>query len=64
VPEQLRLEELRGDRGAVDGDEATKGRWLRLLCWWIARANTSLPVPLSPFNKTVALLSAMRATKS
>ena len=43
---------------------ATKGRWFRLLCWWMARASTSFPVPLSPLSSTVALLSAIRATRS
>ena len=37
---------------------ATKRCWRRGLVWWIARATTSLPVPVSPVMSTVAPLGA------
>ena len=55
VAEQLALEQLAGDRGAVDGDERPRGA---AAVAWMARATTSLPVPVSPVSSTVASLSA------
>ena len=43
---------------------ATKAWWRRPDCAWIARASTSLPVPLSPVSSTVALYSAARSSSS
>ena len=37
---------------------ATKRCWRRGLVWWMARAITSLPVPVSPVMSTVAALGA------
>ncbi len=37
---------------------AMKGWFRRWLWWWIARATTSLPVPVSPIINTVALVGA------
>ncbi len=39
---------------------ATNGPAARLLWAWIARATTSLPVPLSPLSRTVAWVGATR----
>ena len=32
--------------------------WLRRLCWWMARATSSLPVPLGPVISTVPMVGA------
>ena len=46
VTEQLALDQRRGQGGAVDRDERRcRARWLVA---WIARATSSLPVPVSP----------------
>ena len=37
---------------------AKNGRSARPECWWIARAMSSLPVPLSPSTSTVAEVGA------
>ena len=50
VAEELALEEVLGQRGAVLCDE---GRRARGPWEWIARAQSSLPVPLSPSISTV-----------
>jgi hypothetical protein len=60
VTEEFRFEQLFGNGAAVDGDErplgARAGRWM-------ARASTSLPVPLSPRISTLASEAAtMRAS--
>src|SRR6185312_4561211 len=34
------------------------GPWRRALCSWIARATSSLPVPVSPFTSTVECVGA------
>ena len=41
---------------------ATKGWSARLPCLWMARATISLPVPLSPVSRMVALLSRTEST--
>ena len=51
VAEQLALEQRLGQRGAVDGHERARAR--AASCGWIARATSSLPVPLSPATSTV-----------
>jgi len=61
VAEELALEQGFGDGGAIQCDE---GAVLLLLAIWIALATSSLPVPLSPWMKTVESLSAIRATTS
>ena len=61
VAEQLALEQRLGHRGAVDRDERAGRCRLR---WWIARATSSLPVPLSPVISTVASVSATRSMRS
>ena len=62
VAEELALEEALGHRGAVDGDEGALAR--RRLRSWIARATSSLPVPLSPVTSTVASDRATRSMRS
>ncbi len=53
VPEQLALDQLGRDRGAVDLDERRRrGAGER---WWSARATSSLPVPFSPVISTRAV---------
>jgi hypothetical protein len=49
VAEQLGLEQVLGDGGAVDGDERAAARRL-FSC--TARASSSLPVPLAPSSMT------------
>ena len=51
VAEQLVLEQRFGERRAVEGDERLRARGL--LAAWIARATSSLPVPVSPVMSTV-----------
>ena len=58
MAEQLALEELGRDRRAVDRHE--RRCRARRPCRWIARATSSLPVPVSPRISTVASLSASR----
>ena len=58
MAEQLALQQLRGDRRAVDRDERAAARRRPWRC--SARATTSLPVPVSPVISTVASLSASR----
>ncbi len=41
----------------------TKGRWSRIELAWMARATSSLPVPLSPVINTVAGVGAMRTMR-
>ena len=55
VAEQLALEQLRRQRGAVHLHER---RACAVERWWIARATSSLPTPLSPRISTVTSLSA------
>ena len=65
VAEELALEQALGDRGAVDRDERPR-RAARLRSW-MARATSSLPVPVSPRMSTVASVGAtlpMRAKTS
>ena len=61
VAEELALDEPRGESGAVDLDQRL-GR--RRLFEWIARAISSLPVPVSPVMSTVASVAATRLTLS
>jgi hypothetical protein len=65
VAEELAFQQVLGDGGAVDGDEALP---LRLEAWCSPCASTSLPVPLSPSSSTVASLlatfSMVRQTRS
>ena len=42
----------------------TKGWPVRRLLAWMARAMSSLPVPLSPVMSTVASVGAMRTTRA
>ena len=51
VAEELALEQRLGDRAAVDRDERRVGA---PLARWMARASSSLPVPLSPWMSTLA----------
>ena len=62
VPEQLALEQGVGQRPAVDADE--RPRRARPESPWIARATSSLPVPLSPVISTVELVGATARTIS
>jgi hypothetical protein len=54
VAEQLALEQVRRHRAAVDDQERLVAPRLPL---WIASAETSLPVPVSPSSRIVASLS-------
>ena len=47
-------------RGMAPQLIATKAPFARRLLWWTARAISSFPVPLSPWIRTVALVSATR----
>ena len=38
----------------------TNGPAARLLCWWMARATSSLPLPVSPWMRTVTGMAATR----
>ena len=58
VAEELRVDQLAGNGAAIDADERPAGRSLRL---WIARATTSLPVPVSP---KISTGTSDRLTKS
>ena len=42
---------------------ATNGPLARALAWWIARATSSLPVPLSPVSSTVVSVGATFAAR-
>ena len=44
--------------GIAEQFTRTMGRWCRLLSSWMASATTSLPVPVSPSSRTVALAGA------
>ena len=55
VAEQLALDERLGDGRAVEGDERLLARSERS---WSARATSSLPVPVSPWTSTGAVLVA------
>ena len=59
VPEELTLEDRLGERRAVHRDERLVARGLFA---WMARATSSLPVPLSPTMSTVAVVGATCAT--
>ena len=61
-PEQLRFEQLRGQRRAVDLDERLVPP--RRGADGCARATSSLPVPLSPRISTVTSVSATRSIRS
>ena len=62
VAEQLRLEQVLLQRGAVHLDEVARGA-VRVV--WTAPAISSLPVPVSPRTSTVVLLLAtLRTTPS
>ena len=50
--------------GMAEQLTATKERSARPLRWWIERATSSLPVPVSPAISTVARLGATRAIRS
>ena len=43
---------------------ATNGLFFRGLFWWIAWATSSLPVPVSPWISTLALVGAIRLSRS
>jgi hypothetical protein len=43
---------------------STNGRVRRWLAWWIARAISDLPVPVSPWISTVAFESATASIRS
>ena len=53
VAEELAVEQRLGEPGAVDRDE--RPRRAAAPRWWIVRATSSLPVPLSPVSSTVLL---------
>ena len=57
VAEQLALDEPDGQGGAVDLDQRLGGA---RLVEWMARAISSLPVPVSPLISTVASVAATR----
>ena len=59
VAEQLRLDQLLGDRRAVDLHERLPST--REERRWISRATSSLPVPDSPVISTVAFVGAARS---
>jgi hypothetical protein len=61
VAEELGFDEVRRMAPQLMG---TKGRLLRRLLWWMARATSSLPVPVSPRMRTVASRWATRAAWS
>ena len=52
VAEQVRVDQVLGDRAAIDDDE--RALRARVDASWIARAASSLPVPDSPSISTVA----------
>ena len=58
VAEQLALEQVARDGGAVERDEGLCRRGPEKS--WIARARISLPVPLSPVMRTLTFVRAMR----
>ena len=61
VTEQFGFEQIARDGGTVDGHEGVQAA--RPLAWWMAWANSSLPVPLSPVMSTGKLLpAALRAS--
>ena len=60
VAEQLALEQLGRQRRAIDLDERLGPCAVER--WWMARATSSLPTPLSPRISTVTSLSATRST--
>ena len=43
---------------------ATNGLFLRGLFWWMDWATSSLPLPVSPWISTLALVGAMRLSRS
>ena len=61
VAEQLALDEPRRDRRAVHLDEQALAPRAGS---WMARATSSLPVPVSPVMRTFVLVAATRATRS
>ena len=62
VAEQLALQQRVGKGPAVDGDEGRRrGAGERA---WMARATSSLPVPLSPVMSTVEPVGAIERTIS
>ena len=56
VAEEVRLEQVRRQVARVDGDERPGRR--AASCVWMARATSSLPVPLSPSIRIVDRLGA------
>ena len=50
--------------GIAPQSTATNGAEARGLAWWIARATSSLPVPVSPVTSTVKSDGATRATSA
>ena len=62
VAEELALEQRLGERGAVHAPRTARGARGRVR--WIARATSSLPVPLSPTSSTVTADRAARAASS
>ena len=61
VAEELALEQLGRDRRAVERDEERSRRGLRS---WMARATSSLPVPVSPVISTLLFVGATRRMSS
>ena len=59
VAEQRRFEQRLGDGGAVLADERASRRGP---FEWMARATSSLPVPLSPWITTGSVVSVMRSS--
>ena len=58
VAEELALEQLPGDRGAVDLDHRPDAAAELARSWMAVRANSSLPTPDSPRMSTVAPVAA------
>jgi hypothetical protein len=50
--------------GSAPQSTITNGPWARGEASWIARATSSLPVPVSPWIRTVASLAATRASRA
>jgi hypothetical protein len=59
VAEELALEELSGDRGAVDRDQGPRAASTPV---WISRATSPLPVPVSPSSRTLTSVGAASLT--
>ena len=61
MAKELTLQEVVGNGAAIDRNERTAGGGLRR---WIARAMSSLPVPVSPRTRTSTFDAATCSTSS